>query len=136
MKRCFAIFTAAAALMAFAGQSGHGQTANTGALSGTVTDAAGAVVPGAQVTAINNNTGLANTATSGGHGSYEFPLLAPGSYRVAVVKEGFKTSVFASIVVRVTETATLNVPLQVGAVSQNVVVTSTAPQLDTVNDEL
>jgi hypothetical protein len=136
MKRCFAIFTAAAALMAFAGQSGHGQTANTGALSGTVTDAAGAVVPGAQVTAINNDTGLANTATSGGHGSYEFPLLAPGSYRVAVVKEGFKTSVFASIVVRVTETATLNVPLQVGAVSQNVVVTSTAPQLDTVNAEL
>jgi len=79
MRRCFAIFTAAAALMALAGQPGRAQTANTGALTGTVVDAAGAVVPGAQVTATNNATSQANTVTSGAHGSYQFPLLAPGS---------------------------------------------------------
>ncbi|MGD0731155.1 MAG: TonB-dependent receptor [Terracidiphilus sp.] len=136
MKKCFAIFTAAAVLTALAGQPGRAQTADTGALSGTVTDAAGALVPGAQITATNNATGLAGTGASGARGFYQFPLLIPGSYRVVITKDGFKTTVFASVVIKVTETTTLNVPLQVGAVSQNVVVASVAPQLDTEDAEL
>jgi len=55
---------------------------------------------------------------------------------VSVAKEGFKTSVFASIVIKLTETTSLNVPLQVGAVSQSVVVSSAATQLDTEDAEL
>ena len=54
-----------------------GQTASTGALTGTVTDPSGAVVPNAVVTATNLATGQARTAMSGSNGAYRFALLPP-----------------------------------------------------------
>lgn len=134
MRRIFILGAVAAFL--WMGQLSHAQTANTGALSGTVTDASGAVVPGAQVIVTSNATGQAVTVTSNARGFYQAPLLSPGSYSVDVSKAGFQAADFDHVTVQVTQTSTLNAKLLVGAVSQKITVTSNAQQLDTTDAQL
>ncbi|HTU35726.1 MAG TPA: carboxypeptidase-like regulatory domain-containing protein [Candidatus Acidoferrum sp.] len=118
--------------------AGHAaaQTADTGALGGTVTDPSGAVVPGARVRVTSRASGERRTADSGARGAYLVPLLRPGSYSVTVSKSGFETSTYSSIPVEVTETATLNVRMQIGSIGQAVSVASEASQLQTVSSAL
>src|SRR5580704_4753265 len=104
-------------LCLFAASIGFAQSSDTGAISGEVTDPAGAVVPDAQIKAINLGTGATRTAVSGRSGSYTVPLLPPGEYRVEISKAGFRSVGYPSITVVVTETQTLNAKLEVGAVS-------------------
>ena len=77
-------------LLLIASPSLLAQTAGTGALSGTVTDPSGAVVPNVTVTATSVDTGAVRTATTGGDGSYIISLLQPGNYRVRFDAAGFK----------------------------------------------
>src|ERR1700761_1848083 len=62
-----------------------------GAISGTVSDPAGAVVPGATVTATQAGTGLVLSTTSNGEGTFVFPTLAPSVYDLSVSHSGFAT---------------------------------------------
>jgi hypothetical protein len=112
------------------------QTAATGALGGTVTDPSGAVVPGATIQVTSQTSGEARTAQSGARGGYLVPLLPPGNYSVTVSKRGFETSTYSAVQVEVTETATLNVRMQIGPVEQRVSVSSGASQLQTVSSAL
>lgn len=114
----------------------QGQNAATGALAGTVTDVSGAVVPGAQIQVTNEATGEVRRVTSQPDGLYAASLLPPGNYRVEVSKQGFKTFIFPRVTIGVTETATLNVKLEVGAVNQQVTVEATAEQLQTESAQL
>src|SRR5690348_1134618 len=66
--------------------------ATTGNIEGRVLDPNGAVVPGAQVTAKNESTGLEKSATSDGGGNYRIILLPPGSYLVTVKATGFASA--------------------------------------------
>src|SRR3954469_13688890 len=75
------------------------QSAGTGALTGTVSDPTGGVVPGAAVTITSNDTNQARTATTGADGSYRFALLPPGTYRVRFNAVGFKTSEVSAVTV-------------------------------------
>jgi hypothetical protein len=112
------------------------QTADTGAIAGTVSDSAGGVIPQAEIAVINLGTGESRTATSAQNGSYSIPLLPPGAYRVDVSKTGFKMLSFSSVAVIVTETQTLNARLEVGAVSEHITVSSEAEQLQTASSAL
>src|SRR3989449_2757913 len=107
------------------------QTASTGALTGEITDPNGAVVGGAQVTAINEATGEKREMVSQENGIYVVALLLPGSYRVEFTKDGFKASVKASLQINVTETRRLDVPLEVGSVEEKVIVVSESQLLQT-----
>jgi carboxypeptidase family protein len=108
-----------------------GQTASTGALSGTVTDQTGAVVPNAKVTASNRDTGQARTVTTRGDGSYQIPQLPPGSYRVKFEAGGFQTVELPSVTITVTETGTLNQSLTVGSEAQQVTVEAEVEEVQT-----
>src|ERR1700692_1532247 len=66
------------------------QTAGTGALTGTVTDSSGAVVPNATVTISSRDTGQVRTATTGPDGVYKVSLLPPGDYQVKFQAAGFR----------------------------------------------
>lgn len=112
------------------------QTASTGALNGTVYDPSRGVVPGANVTVTNESTGAVRTVVAGTDGTYMAPLLPPGSYRVTVSHSGFKMAEYANIRVSVAETATLNVHLEVGELSQAVTVQGEASQLQTTSAAL
>jgi hypothetical protein len=110
------------ALVLLAG-SALGQGA-TGQITGTVEDAAGAVVPGASVTVTNIATGLRREAATGGEGDFALPLLPPGKYRVEVSAKGFKRVVVEELEVNVTQTATLNLKLEPSSVDETVTVTA------------
>jgi len=112
------------------------QTASTGALTGTIMDNSGAVVPEAKVTVTNEATGEARTVVSQPNGSYTIPLLLPGSYRVEFSKTGFKQAVKPGLEINVTETARLDVQLELGAVEEQVTVTSEAALLQTESSAL
>ena len=114
-------------LLMLASSQMKAQTTNA-SLSGTVTDATGAVVPGAAVTALNTGTGLTSKAEVSGSGTYTLPNLPPGTYTVTVTKDGFRTSVQSDVVLSVSETATLKATLSVGETVETVNVDA-APQL-------
>ena len=112
------------------------QSAGTGALTGTVKDSTGGVIPGVSVTATNIETGLERSALTSETGSYSFTLLPPGNYRVKFSAGGFKTSEVPSVTVSVTETPVLNRVLDVGAQSEVVEVQAQAEVLQTANSTL
>lgn len=107
------------------------QTADTGAIAGTITDATGAAVPQATIKVVNETTGDTQVAASQGTGGYKAELLLPGSYRIEVSKTGFKTAVVNGITVSVTETRTTNIKLLVGDVTQTVTVSAQPDILQT-----
>lgn len=112
------------------------QTANTGALTGTVTDANGAIVSGAQIKMISETTGEERTVVSNETGNYTVSLLLPGSYRVEFTATNFKKSVKSALQINVTETARLDVQLEVGSVQEQVTVTAQAELLQTESSAL
>src|SRR5260370_16350310 len=90
----------------------------SGSISGTVTDGSRAGVPGAQVTAINTQTGAQRASVTGGDGRYQLPGLPPGIYDLRVEQEGFDTIIQQGIVFQVTQDPVLNVALRVGILKQ------------------
>ncbi len=114
-----------------------GQTAATGALTGTVTDAQGAVIGGGTVTATNADTNQARRATTNENGTYRFSLLPPGTYRVKFEASGFQTVEVPSIAVNVTETPVLDRRLDIAApVQQEVTVQAAAEAIQTTDSTL
>jgi hypothetical protein len=128
--------TLAVMMAALAGSSVFAQDASTGALNGTVTDPSGGVVPAATVKVTNNATGEVRTVVAGNNGNYLVPLLPPGSYTVQATGKGFKTLQFQHVSIHVTETATLNIRLELGELAEIVNVQGTATQLDTTSSAL
>src|SRR4029079_10866210 len=107
-----------------------------GGIVGTVTDATGAAVAGAKVTATHTGTGLARETLSGGNGNYSFPELPLGDYTISVGKEGFRTQSAAGVHVVVGNPALVNVTLTPGKVEQKVEVNADVPLVETTNNTL
>src|SRR6266478_8881591 len=108
----------------------------SGSISGTVTDASRAGIPGARVTAVSTQTGAQRASVTGGDGRYQLPGLPPGIYDLRVEKEGFNTIIQQGIVLQVTQDAVLNVALRVGIVKQEFTVSAAPPLLDTTNAQV
>ena len=90
----------------------HAQTLS--GISGTVTDSSGAVVPAAQVTITNTETGVSRVARTSSEGGYRLTDLNPATYTVKVEKSGFKTSLQSDVTVQAAASSTSNVVLMVG----------------------
>src|SRR4051812_25914400 len=86
-----------------------GAVTTTGTILGTVTDASGAIVPGAEVAVTNVATGEARKFTTDSFGSYVFPELKPGSYGLRVMAPGFKTKEVKGIVLQVEQRARVDI---------------------------
>lgn len=95
-------------------------------LTGLVTDASGAPVPGVSITLRSNSTGVVTPATSDEQGRYQVLFLNPGSYTVAAEKQGFQRSVQENLVLLVSERANLDVKLAIGEVTQSLTVEANA----------
>jgi hypothetical protein len=103
----------------------------TSQVSGTVKDASGAVVAGADITVTQTDTGVTRSAVSDASGVYSLPSLPLGPYRMEVKKEGFSTWVQSGIVLQVAEGPTVDAVLTVGAVAQSVQVEAAAAMVET-----
>jgi hypothetical protein len=106
-----------------------GAQVTAASLSGSVTDPSGAALPNATVTALNTGTGASQTATTTGEGTFTFTTLPPGTYRVTVAETGFATKVQEGLQLTVSQSATLNTVLTVGAQSESVTVDAAAGSL-------
>src|SRR5215831_12695647 len=110
---------------------------NNATLVGKVTDPGGAVVPGAQVTARNVDTGLTRTVTSNDEGDYRIEFLPIGKYSLEVSYTGFKKALLSNIVLQVNDTARADVALSVGQVSETVTISEMAtPAVNTTTTEI
>jgi hypothetical protein len=103
--------------------------ATEGSILGIITDPLGSVVPGAQVTLIGDDTGLARTIQTNSTGEYVFAALPLGRYSIRVEHPGFKKGVFPGIVITVKARVRADVHLQVGETSESVSVAAEAPLL-------
>ena len=103
--------------------------AQTGQLTGTITDSTGAVVPGAQVTLTNVATGISMAAASTEAGLYTFPLLQSGTYELGVRSEGFKPVTQSGIVMETSIVRTVDVQLELGDVTEVITVEAAVPLL-------
>jgi hypothetical protein len=106
-------------------------TGAMGAISGTVTDETGAVIPGAEATARNLTTNQPYTAKSGNDGKFILRNLPPGFYSVAISSRGFKTYAITDVPVWSSNITPLDVILRVGVVTQTVEVQAAPVQLQT-----
>src|ERR1700676_4371901 len=105
-------------------------------LRGTVTDGSGAVVPGAQVTAIKTETGLQRTAVSDAQGAYVLLALPVGHYRLETSAKGFKKYVQEGISLDVNQTGTVTIRLTVGISTQQIEVTVDVPIIESTSTNL
>jgi hypothetical protein len=113
----------------------HAQGAD-GLVTGVVTDATGAVITHAAVRAINTATNVVTEAESNVQGNYTLDFLAPGEYKIAVEKQGFKRFERSSVTVRVHDRIGLDIQLTVGDRADQVVVEAGTPLLDTASSSL
>src|SRR3989475_8513139 len=104
---------------------------STGAISGVVRDASGAVIPGVTVTAKHIESGLTRSAVSSETGGYNFQLLPVGAYEITTELPGFKQEVRRGINLVVGQQAVVDLTLEVGAPAESVTVTGEAPIVNT-----
>jgi len=109
----------------------HAQATATGNLVGVVTDATGAALPGATVTATNKGTNAQRTVTSNSSGQYRFDLLPNGTYNVKAEAPGFSVAEAKSLDLLVGTTLTANFPLVTGTVATSVEVSTGNLLVDT-----
>src|SRR4029079_1381262 len=107
----------------------------TASITGTVTDATGAVVPHAQVTATNVGTNLTYNATSNDSGAYNLVFLPVGNYTVSSETQGFKKVTVGPFPLQVNQIARVNLKLSVGETTKSVEITDFAPILQTDSTE-
>ncbi|MFQ5738301.1 MAG: carboxypeptidase regulatory-like domain-containing protein [Acidobacteriota bacterium] len=105
---------------------------STGAITGVVTDTTGGVVPGVTVSATRTATGESRTVTTGDSGIYRFSNISPGVYTIRAELTGFKTIVNEDLEVTVGETRRVDLVLEVGEISEEIVVQA---QAETINKE-
>ncbi len=109
--------------------------ANEGAITGVVTDSTGAVIPNADVTLTDVDTGLVLKTKSSGNGYYYFSPIKTGNYTVSASAPNFETTVEQNVVVHVTDRLNIPLALKPGKASETVTVTSAAPLMQTQSVE-
>src|ERR1022692_3826405 len=106
-------------------------TAGLGAVSGTVRDASGAVIPGATVVVANDGKGIKRTMTSTDAGVFAAPALTPSSgYSITVTKQGFTTYEVKEFEILVGQNVDFRIGLQIGSASIKLEVTAEAPLVE------
>ncbi|MEZ5398216.1 MAG: carboxypeptidase regulatory-like domain-containing protein [Bryobacteraceae bacterium] len=100
-------------------------------ISGRVMDASGSAVPGAKVQAVNIANNETSSAETDAGGTYSIPFLRPGVYTVTATANGFKTFNRENVTIQVGQIVGIDIPLEVGALSESVTVTAESAILET-----
>jgi hypothetical protein len=119
-------------LLVLAAATAASAQVQTGSIVGAVSDSSGALLPGVSVTLAGDRLiGGPQAVVTDASGTYRFDRLPPGDYIVKFELQGFKTIERSGIVVNAAFTATINAKLEVGTVSETVLVTGESPTVDT-----
>ena len=135
MKKLYVLIMMLCLAMCLTASGAFGQSLTTGDVSGTITDASGAVTPNVTVTLRSLDRGDTRTTTTSGSGLYRFSLLPPGNYALTAEAAGF-TKAERTVAVNVGQSAITDIKLQVGSTTQTVEVTTAAPLVNSDNADL
>jgi len=135
MRSSYLAALIASVVLLFASSSLSAQTA-TGQVNGNITDSTGAVVGGASITITNQGTKITSKTTSNASGNFLFINLHPGVYSLEVTMQGFKKAEVPLFELAVNQTISQPVMLSVGATTETIEVTATAPMLQVSSSEL
>jgi len=124
------------AFVIMAPQGSLAQLSGKGAITGTVTDKTGAVIPNVEISATNETNGITVIAKTTGAGAYNFSSLDPGTYSVTIAAPGFEKLTQKNVNVNAMESQTYNPVLTVGGADTQITVTAAPPQLETSNATL
>jgi hypothetical protein len=133
MRRLARRLPAALCALLITGTIARAQAGSTAQISGTVKDEGSGVLPGADVTATQSETGFRRSAVTDSNGLYTLPTLPVGPYRLEVSLAGFKTYSQTGIILQVNANAVINIVLLLGAVEETVQVQVESPLIDTRN---
>lgn len=120
----------ALALAVIVSMTAHAQV-NTAGITGTITDSSHSVVAGAQITIVNENTGLAKSGVADGRGEFHIDFLPVGTYSVTVAASGFQKLQRKGLALVAGQVLSLQLQLQVGSISQTVTVSGGASAINT-----
>ncbi|HWQ34632.1 MAG TPA: TonB-dependent receptor [Blastocatellia bacterium] len=123
------------AALAFVAIPGQAQVLY-GSITGNITDSGGAAVPGATVTITHKETGQSREGVTDASGSYDFPTVLAGTYSVRVSKAGFKTITKDNVTVTLNNVTRADISIEVGQVTESVIITAEAAQLKTDRAEV
>ena len=133
--RRLCVITLTAALIHIAAVNVKGQVTG-GAISGTVTDSVGKVVPNVRIAITNIATDVSREVTTNDEGFYSAPNLLPGTYVVKFSAQGFKTEAAKGVTLTVAAAVTLDQTLRVGSVTETVSVQSEIPAVQTSSSDI
>src|SRR5258706_2248300 len=114
----------------------HAQTANTGAIAGSVSDPSGAPVAGAAVVIDSEATREQRDLNTDAEGNFSVPFLAPGNYELTVRAPGFEPIILKSVQVQITEVSRLKIQLTIRGAKEQITVSARPPLLQTENATL
>jgi Carboxypeptidase regulatory-like domain len=114
----------------------NGQSANTGAIGGSVSDPSGASVAGAAVGINSEATREERNLTTDAEGNFSVPFLTPGNYDITVRALGFEPLVLKSVQVQITEVSRLKIQLTIRSAKEQITVSAKPPLLQTENATL
>jgi hypothetical protein len=114
----------------------HGQSANTGAISGTVIDPSGAVVPRAAVVIDSQGTGEKRDLATDAEENFSVQFLTPSSYDVTVRAAGFEPFILRAVEVQITEVSRVKIQLALSGAKEQVAVSAAPSLLQTENATL
>src|ERR1700745_794507 len=109
----------------------YGQTANTGAIAGSVRDPSGALVASAALVVKSQATQEERDLTTDAEGNFSVPLLTPGNYDLTVRALGFEPLVLKSVPVQITEVSRLKIQLTISGAKEQITVSARPPSLKT-----
>ncbi len=109
---------------------------STASINGTIKDASGSIIPAAEVLLTNTRTNVERKAATNDVGVYVFLNIIPGDYRLQATKTGFKTSKQTAFTLTVNQTATFDINLEIGEISQEVTVEAVGAELQASTAEL
>ena len=115
---------------------GRAQAPGTGAISGTVLDPAGSVVPNAEISVVNENTGTSRPLVTAPDGLFRATLLPPGNYSIEVRARGFGSQTLRAVRVIASETTSVEFRLKVGANSTRIIVEASPELIESQNSTL
>ncbi len=109
---------------------------STSSLRGVITDAKGALLPGATVKLSDPKTGFSRSAVSGDDGGYAFPQINPSTYNMEVTAAGFATVKRENVTLQVSTPATVNITMQVQGATEQIEVSAEEPLVNTQDASL
>lgn len=132
-KRCLLLGSMAFVIATIITSTELRSQTTAGLFNGTVTDSSGAVLPDAQIEAVNRDTGVQRKVTTDGNGHFTIPEMPPGIYDVSVSKNGFAKVLQKGVQLEVNQSESLNYKLTVSAATQTVQVNGDIATVDSTD---